>query len=175
MGAKEKDRNNRVRVLLVITLFLGGCGLGGMIAPNPYREHIEAALRRHRGELLWPLDRQHQRITSNFGKRRWSFHEGTDIAAPGGSPVYAAHSGTVVSSGYVHGYGNIIVIRGDGLLTVYGHNKKNLVRKGRRVGKGQKIALVGSTGNATGNHLHFEVRPRVPGGRWAAVDPLAFY
>ena len=108
--------------------------------------------------LLWPAEGI---ITTHFtyrGKRRG--HSGIDIAAPFKTPISAALSGTVTSSGWdVYGYGNLIVIRGqDGRDYYYAHNSKLLVRRGQHVAQGQLIALMGSTGRSTGSHLHFEVR-----------------
>lgn len=103
-------------------------------------------------------------VTSRFGERlhpltgKWSFHNGIDIATPAGSPVRAVRDGEVIFSGYVEGYGNLVVIdHGDGLVTRYGHNRRNLVKEGDSVNKGDIIAEVGSTGFSTGSHLHFEV------------------
>ena len=108
--------------------------------------------------LLWPAEGV---ITTHFtyrGKRRG--HSGIDIAAPFKTPISAALSGTVTSSGWdVYGYGNLLVIRGvDGRDYYYAHNSKLLVRRGQRIAQGQLIALMGSTGRSTGSHLHFEVR-----------------
>lgn len=100
------------------------------------------------------------RISSPYGSRWGSFHRGIDIAAPYGTPIYAAASGTVIYSGYNNGgFGNLVMIdHGNGYQTYYAHNSKNHVRVGQKVIKGQNIANVGSTGNSTGNHVHFEVR-----------------
>ncbi len=106
-----------------------------------------------------------KRISSGFGYRvhpithRWRFHTGIDIPAKMGSPVKAALSGRVIAVGYEKGYGNYVVLEHtDGYTTLYGHNKKNLVKVGQWVEQGQTIALVGSTGHATGPHIHFELR-----------------
>jgi len=109
-------------------------------------------------------------ITSRFGQRWGRFHTGVDIAAPQGSPIYAADGGTVIFSGWESGYGYLVKIdHHNGYVTYYGHASKLLVKKGDKVAKGQKIALVGSTGRATGPHLHFEVRKNgVP------IDPMPF-
>lgn len=97
-------------------------------------------------------------ITSFWGDGRG--HKGLDIAAPKNTDVYAAADGVVTYAGYRSDYGYIIIIdHNDGKTqTVYSHNRKNLVKKGDAVKAGQHIAEVGATGNATGNHLHFEVR-----------------
>ncbi|RMG45240.1 MAG: M23 family metallopeptidase [Candidatus Dadabacteria bacterium] len=126
------------------------------------------------GRLLWPV--RGGTITSRFGRRWFSFHEGIDIAAPSGTPVYAAHSGQVVySSNGIRGYGNLVIIKGDGLLTVYAHNRRNRVRRGQYVRRGQLIAEVGQTGHATGPHVHFETRILNSRGRHQAIDPSVFY
>jgi murein DD-endopeptidase MepM/ murein hydrolase activator NlpD len=104
-------------------------------------------------------------ISSTFGLRADPFtgagkiHYGVDIAAPAGSPVNAAAPGRVIFSGFVAGYGNMVEIdHGSGWATRYGHNSANLVAAGDKVGAGQPIGLVGQSGRATGDHLHFEVR-----------------
>lgn len=101
-------------------------------------------------------------ITSRFGAGssiRRSAHTGLDIAAPTGTPIAAAASGTVTFSGYKGSYGNMIVIsHGNGVQTYYGHCSKLFVSAGTQVSQGQKIAAVGSTGNSTGPHLHLEIR-----------------
>jgi murein DD-endopeptidase MepM/ murein hydrolase activator NlpD len=114
--------------------------------------------------------------TSPFGWRGRRFHEGTDFGAPEGTPIYAAHDGIVVLESSSHGnYGRIVVVQGDKLLTVYGHNSRNRVAQGDRVRKGEHIADVGATGRATGPHLHFETRVLDPQGRYSAVDPYIFF
>ena len=101
-------------------------------------------------------------ITSRFGSResiRSSPHRGLDIAAPTGTPIKAAASGTVASAGYSGSYGNMILIsHGNGLQTLYGHCSVLNVSKGQAVTQGQIIGKVGTTGNVTGPHLHLEVR-----------------
>lgn len=100
-------------------------------------------------------------ITSRFGSResiRSSAHTGLDIAAPKGTDIKAAASGTVIFAGYSGGYGNLVKIsHGNGIVTYYGHCSKLYVSTGDKVSAGDVIAAVGSTGNSTGNHLHFEV------------------
>ena len=121
------------------------------------------------GKLLWPVDGG--QVFSPFGMRNGQFHEGVDICAPEGTDIFAAEDGKVVySSDRIRGYGNMIVIKHAGnLSTIYAHNRKNLASEGDFVRRGQKIAEIGKTGNATGPHLHFEVRV----GK-EAVDPLKY-
>ena len=102
------------------------------------------------------------RITAKYGEKssvRSSVHTGLDIAAPGGTPIKAAASGTVVFSGRKGSFGKMLVIsHGNGVQTYYAHCSKLLANVGDKVSQGEVIANVGSTGNSTGNHLHLEVR-----------------
>ncbi|MFQ6607210.1 MAG: M23 family metallopeptidase [Fidelibacterota bacterium] len=103
--------------------------------------------------------------------RSWKgSHTGVDVAAPKKSPIFAAASGLVVFSGWTLGFGHLIIIsHGDGYITLYGHNDENLVEAPQRVERGELIALVGETGDATGPHLHFEIwKEGIP------VDPVGF-
>ncbi|MFL5437264.1 MAG: LysM peptidoglycan-binding domain-containing M23 family metallopeptidase [Myxococcales bacterium] len=118
----------------------------------------------HGAPLAWPL---HGVLVSAFGMRDTEQHEGIDLAAPEGTPVLAAQSGKVLFAGFQRGYGNLVLVGHDGgLVTIYAHNAENLVAAGDPVARGQRIARVGRSGNATGPHLHFEVRvgtrPRDP-------------
>ena len=101
-------------------------------------------------------------ITSRFGANesiRDHTHKGMDIAAPKGTPIKAAAGGTVTYAGWMSGYGYLVRIsHGNGIETYYGHCSKLYVSKGDTVEAGDTIAAVGSTGNSTGNHLHFEIR-----------------
>ena len=107
--------------------------------------------------FAWPVD--HGEVSSGFGMRNGSMHDGVDIAAPAGTPVHAAESGTVIYSGRLRGYGNVIILRHDDhYVTVYGHNSSNLVREGDTVRCGETISTIGTTGRTTGANLHFEVR-----------------
>ena len=120
--------------------------------------------------LYWPVPSYN--ITSLFGPRWGSFHGGLDIAAGMGTPIYAAESGIVTNSGSaIHwSYGNIVTIEhGNGMETRYAHMSSTGVYVGQRVERGQFIGRVGSTGNSTGPHLHFEVL--IYGNR---VDPLGY-
>lgn len=100
-------------------------------------------------------------ITSRFGNMesiRSSGHSGLDIGAPKGTKIKVAASGTVTFSGYSGGYGNVVkVSHGNGIMTYYAHCSALYVKQGQTVTAGDVIAAVGSTGNSTGNHLHFEV------------------
>lgn len=126
------------------------------------------------GQFIWPVVGT---ITSGFGWRRSGFHYGIDIAAPTGTPIKAADSGTVVEAGWTALGWTVKIDHGRGhLVTVYGHCSKLLVKVGDIVTKQQEIALVGNSydvrlgGRSTGSHLHFEVR--VDG---TAVDPITYY
>ncbi|WP_051280626.1 peptidoglycan DD-metalloendopeptidase family protein [Anaerovorax odorimutans] len=108
-------------------------------------------------------------VSSGFGVNRGGVrHLGIDFRNPCGTPIYAAEAGTVIFSGYSGSYGNIVKIsHGGGLQTYYAHCNTLLVSVGQTVAKGQQIATVGATGNATGYHLHFEVRlNNVPQNPW---------
>lgn len=108
------------------------------------------------GKLMTPA---RGRISSNFGARWGTIHEGIDIAMPEGTDVKAADGGKVTFSGVQSGYGNIVIIdHENGYETRYGHNSKLLVKAGDRVYKGQVISKSGNTGRSTGPHLHLEVR-----------------
>jgi murein DD-endopeptidase MepM/ murein hydrolase activator NlpD len=117
--------------------------------------------------FIWPVSGP---VVSPFGMRWGRMHEGIDISAGSGSPVAAAAAGTVISAGYLGGYGNLVVIdHGGGLATAYAHLSGYAVGGGQSVSQGQVVGYVGCTGHCYGPHLHFEVR--VNG---AAVDPLGY-
>lgn len=116
----------------------------------------ESETERLRNDLARPVD---GRVSSRYGIRNGRPHKGIDIAARTGTPIHAVLEGTVVYSGVQGGYGNVIVIEHtDFVMTIYAHNERNLVSVGDVVSKGQQIATVGSTGDTTGPHLHFEYR-----------------
>ena len=112
------------------------------------------------GELCWPLP-GHTYISCHFGEADAfgnAGHRGTDIPAPEGTPILAAHSGTVLVSGWNDSYGNQVLLdNGAGLSTRYAHMTQTAVTAGEAVTAGQVIGYVGNTGDSTGNHLHFEV------------------
>ncbi|MBX3141672.1 MAG: LysM peptidoglycan-binding domain-containing protein [Trueperaceae bacterium] len=121
------------------------------------------------GTLMWPLIGS---ITSRFGYRQLrvsgsNFHTGIDIDGETGDPIRAAHAGTVTLSGWHGGYGNLVIVTSGNTEYYYGHASALKVEVGDEVAAGDVIALVGSTGNSTGSHLHFEIR--VDG---QMIDPL---
>lgn len=125
------------------------------------------------GKFGWPVPSS-SRVTSSYGYRihpilkTRKMHTGIDIAAPSGTPIVSAQNGTVISAGWLGGYGlTVMVDHGGGIVTLYAHNSSITVSTGQQVSKGQTISLMGSTGNSTGPHLHFEVRKN---GDY--VDPL---
>lgn len=125
------------------------------------------------GSMMWPVNGT---VTSGFGWRihpilgRRIFHTGIDIAAPSGTPIWAADAGKVIYATWVSGYGNTVALdHGRGISTLYAHQSSIAVGYGQTVTKGQVIGYVGSTGYSTGPHLHFEVR--VNG---SPVDPMGY-
>jgi murein DD-endopeptidase MepM/ murein hydrolase activator NlpD len=117
--------------------------------------------------LIWPVSGP---VTSPFGMRWGRMHEGIDIGAGSGAPIYAAAAGVIVYAGWLGGYGNLVIIdHGGGLATAYGHQSQIAVSNGQQVGQGQLIGYIGCTGHCFGSHLHFEVR--ING---SPVDPLGY-
>lgn len=136
---------------------------------EPVRTHPTGCFQAERKAGLsfaWPL---RGTLTSRFGRRGRSRHDGVDLSAPRGTPVRAAEAGRVIHSGAGLGdYGKVVIVKHPGQwASVYAHNRRNLVKKGAFVEKGQLIAEVGTSGNATGPHLHFEIRHA-----GASRDPL---
>ncbi len=133
-----------------------------VIPSSGQTREYQLASRSNAISYIWPIQ---GRITSEYGWRihpvyqRREFHTGIDIAVPIGCPVYAAAAGQVIYSGYLGGYGNLVILKHrDNSKTYYGHNIELLVKKGDIIKKGKVIALSGSTGVSTGPHLHFEIR-----------------
>lgn len=118
-------------------------------------------------QFIWPVSGV-TLLTSVFGIRWGELHEGLDMPSPRGTIVRAAKSGKVISVGYAGGYGREIRIEHrNNFITRYAHNSVNYVKEGDFVKQGQIIGLVGSSGNSTGSHLHFEIRSNgIP------LDPL---
>jgi len=118
-------------------------------------------------KFIWPAE---GKLTSGFGMRNGRHHDGIDINNKIGSPIVAAADGVVIYEGRLGGYGIIVIIKHEGnFKTIYAHNRRNSVKKGDTVRQGQKVAELGASGNATGPHLHFEVRCGQE-----AVDPLLY-
>ncbi len=121
-------------------------------------------LKMEAGDWRWPIDLNVTQVcSSGYGWRIlygvWDFHRGWDIACAKGTPIHAAKGGRVLYATYHYSYGNYVVIdNGDGVSTVYGHCTKLYVTAGQTVKKGDVIGTVGTTGNSTGFHLHFEFR-----------------
>jgi murein DD-endopeptidase MepM/ murein hydrolase activator NlpD len=143
-------------------IFLPGAKVMAFIeTPKGRKAVVKEKVNATRG-FGWPVV---GKISSSFGWRRdpvrggRDFHTGLDIRAPRGRQVVASSAGKVVHSGWMGGYGQTVVIQHPGgVTTLYAHCSKLLVKAGANVRRGQRIALVGSTGRSTGNHLHFEVR-----------------
>lgn len=111
-------------------------------------------------KFMWPVPSS-KRISSYFGSRHGRHHDGIDIPAKKGTSVIAAADGKVVHSGWMRGYGRVIIVKhSTGYHSVYAHNSKNIVRKGQKVSQGEVIAKIGSSGRSTGPHLHFEIRKK---------------
>ncbi|RMF90855.1 MAG: hypothetical protein D6736_06095 [Nitrospinota bacterium] len=166
----------------------GGLGLAPLLlrqlqqpAPAPVTSPPQQALATYRSQMETPtpaftLPIQGV-ISSPFGWRldpldpqREQYHQGIDLAAPEGTVIRAAASGTVIFSGRKEGYGNLVILQhGDGYQTYYAHNAENLVRVGETVQQGQPIGIVGQTGRTTGPHLHFEIRQDA-----RVLDPALF-
>ncbi|QGQ93551.1 hypothetical protein EHS13_00730 [Paenibacillus psychroresistens] len=144
---------------------------------NKKKKELADSFKYSGGQLLWPLPGRTS-MSDGFGyridpiKHVRKLHKGVDIPAPEGTAIVAAESGVVLIASTVSGYGNTVVIdHGNGIWTWYGHIREGgiKVKEGRTVTRGQKIAEVGSTGDSTGNHLHFEVRKNE-----VAVNPLPY-
>ena len=127
------------------------------------------------GKMVWPAPGYYT-ITSPFGYRihpilrKRKLHTGIDVRIPTGKNIGAAQSGRIMHSGWLGGYGKVVMIdHGGGIVTLYAHNSRLVVKEGQKVNKGDIIAKAGSTGMSTGPHLHFEVREN---GQY--VDPLKY-
>ena len=135
--------------------------------PRVYKDNITVA---EKGMFSWPVPAT-KRISSFFGQRNGRHHDGIDIPAAHGSHILASADGKVTFSGWMRGYGRIIVVKHSGNFnTVYAHNSKNIVKKGERVNKGAVIGRVGNSGRSTGAHVHYEIRKSNK-----VVDPMKFF
>jgi murein DD-endopeptidase MepM/ murein hydrolase activator NlpD len=165
--SRGPENATRVGRVLAATLFVGGKPINAVMFPdeNGRPKYYDLAGKALASNFLsTPVD--FRRISSNFGARRhpvlnrMRMHNGTDYAASSGTPVRAIGDGTVVRANYNASYGNVIDVRhSNGYVTRYAHLKgfAKGVRSGARVGMGETIGYVGSTGMSTGPHLHFEV------------------
>jgi murein DD-endopeptidase MepM/ murein hydrolase activator NlpD len=144
-------------------------GLLDRIGHGPNTPNLPPATLRAMNHFKCPL--RSMQVTSNFGHRGRAYHEGVDLRASPGTPVYAVQAGKVLyANRKIRGYGNMIVLKHAGeVSTVYAHNSKVLVRKGQVVKQGQVIARSGNTGRSRGPHLHFEIRSGL-----GAIDPLLY-
>ncbi len=133
--------------------------------PPGYRSMVK---RETKLDFGWPV---RGRLTSRFGRRHGRLHEGVDVSARSGTKIRAAEAGVVTHSGGGLGaYGRVVIVKHTGhYSTVYAHNRRNRVRRGDFVDRGQVIGEVGSTGNATGPHVHFEIRYKDQ-----PLDPLGY-
>ena len=158
-----------------ITIYIGGIRFFGrgqlLIAINQLlaeQSSSKSSFVYTGGQLNWPVPSRapsSSSLSSGYVTRDRpigngsEFHTGYDIPASYGSAVVAAEAGTVIYAGWMSGYGNTVMINhGGGLVTLYGHNSSLTFSKGDTVTRGQQVAKIGSTGNSTGNHCHFEVR-----------------
>ncbi len=124
------------------------------VAPHEFRAQL---LRDTNLEFYWPL---RARLSSRFGRRNGRAHDGIDLSARRGSKIRAAEAGVVTHSGTgLRDYGRVVILKHTGrYASVYAHTHRNFVKRGEFVERGDVIAEVGSSGNASGNHLHFEIR-----------------
>lgn len=146
-------------ILEIFTYEAAAAGTDGEVPANATLAPVV-----YTGTPVFPLEEDAYRLSSPFGFRTHpisgglDFHTGVDLAAPEGTRIFAVEDGTVIESRYDDAYGNFVKIdHGNGYYTYYGHCSERIAQKGMRVRGGDVIALVGSTGNSTGNHLHFGV------------------
>jgi len=173
-------RTNRIRDVAAVpvgsTLWIPGARKASASQPLPLVRTAavsastgsSGARRETSLNLRWPVRGS---LSSRFGWRRGRPHEGIDIPARRGTPIRAAQAGRVIHSGSGLGdYGRVVIVKHAGpYKTVYAHNHRNRVREGQFVEKGEVIAEVGTTGNASGPHLHFELRRGAK-----PLDPLLY-
>lgn len=144
-GDKSSKRRRRVRRTAAAALAL-------ILAPTvPVRaHHLDHS-------FAWPTKKH--RVSSDYGRRRGGFHSGVDLDCDRGNATRAAEDGVVRFAGWRRGYGKTTVVaHGRGVSTLYAHQSRIVKRKGAHVARGARLGSCGSTGNASGSHLHFEVR-----------------
>ncbi|MFC9553662.1 peptidoglycan DD-metalloendopeptidase family protein [Rhodococcus sp. NPDC056960] len=183
MGDAPSSSNTGIKataaVLAAVVVMAGFLVLGSDNPPTPTDcVPTRSATPGPTGAVRMPAAEGQYELSSPFGPRWGTFHQGVDFAGPAGTPIYAAADGVVTAAGPATGFGNWIVldseIDGGKVSTVYGHMYDDgvLVKTGEKVTAGQHIAAMGSNGESTGSHLHFEVWPggRLSGG--TAIDPM---
>jgi murein DD-endopeptidase MepM/ murein hydrolase activator NlpD len=157
----------RTRSVSFLLLLLAGACAPSRQTPGPTPR--AQAVADHLSGFLWPIPiSPDERVTSPYGVRGRRHHDGLDLRARSGDPIFAAREGTVRFAGEMRGYGlTIILDHGGGVSSLYAHASALHVRRGDRVERGGVIGRVGATGNATGPHLHFEIA-------WAGrpIDPV---
>jgi murein DD-endopeptidase MepM/ murein hydrolase activator NlpD len=158
--AEENDLADPSRIIAGQKLYIPGARRPvpvDVVTPRSANPNPPAARKQPAVRMVWPVTKG--RVTSGFGPRGRSHHDGIDISAPVGTPVRAAAAGKVIYSDALRGYGNVIIVRhSKGYATVYAHNQRNGKRVGQKVRRGDVIASVGATGRTSGANLHFEVR-----------------
>lgn len=153
---KLTDNSIKTGQRLYIIAPKGGVEEEPTVVPVVITEEELKAKAKIRSDLIMPVE---SKVISEYGIRNGRPHKGIDLGAPTGTPVFSVLDGTIVYSGHQGNYGNVVVVEHpDFIMTVYGHNEKNLVSVGDVVKQGQMIATTGSTGNATAPHVHFEYR-----------------
>jgi murein DD-endopeptidase MepM/ murein hydrolase activator NlpD len=165
--------------LFTSLLMLSVVGLPGLVNPSIARTSAISPLAPS-SKMRYPLP-QVVAVSSRFGLRQHPVsglrrpHTGIDLAADYGMPVLAASPGRVIYSGDYGNYGNVVAIEhGPNLITLYAHLSEVYVQPGTWVEQSTSIAAVGSSGTATGPHLHFEVRFMDSTGKWFALDPGSY-
>ena len=160
--------------IILLILFCISCSARQPIDPSKkYDDLIPSEFRG--GRLHWPV--LGGKLTSKFGPRWGTFHDGVDIKADIGVPVLSAHNGEIVyADNGITGYGNLMIVKNKlGMMTIYAHLNRFLREKGDKVKRGDIIGHVGKTGRASGPHLHFEIRLKDSKGRYVTADPIPFF
>jgi len=146
----EVDALNRESTRLAAVLSKGSSGRASRSSDGGFDGKVSGA------GLVWPV---RGAVTSEYGYRWGRQHAGIDVGAGTGAPIRAAKAGSVIHAGGLGGYGNAVILdHGGGFTTLYAHQSRLGTSEGQQVTQGQVIGYVGSTGNSTGPHLHFETR-----------------
>lgn len=172
-GTDDSTAKDGTRIVPAEAPLPGGQVLSNTAAQNRLTDQRATRARERQAELARPkwIRPGTGYLSSRYGPRWGTTHNGIDLAAPYGAPIYAAGDGVVIEAGSASGFGNWVVIQhANGDVTIYGHMRRYLVEEGERVQAGQLIALVASEGQSTGPHLHFEVRENGMDG--TPIDPI---